>query len=79
LFGRADAIEAKVTAVRTRVDTLTQAVLAKAFRGKLVPTEAELARRENCPYESAAELLDRLRPSATATPKPKRTTKATKG
>ena len=39
---------------------LTQAVRAKAFRGELVPTEAELARREGRDYEPAATLLERL-------------------
>jgi len=75
LFARADAIEATVTAARKRVDALTQAVLAKAFRGELVPTEAALARRDNRPYESAAELLARLRSTATAIAKPTRTRK----
>ena len=46
LFELADTIERRVTAGRQRADKLTQAVLAKAFRGELVPTEAELARRE---------------------------------
>jgi type I restriction enzyme S subunit len=76
LFARADAIEATVTAARKRVDTLTPAVLSKAFRGELVPTEAELARRENRPYESAADLLARVRASATDAHKSKRTRKA---
>jgi type I restriction enzyme S subunit len=35
--------------------------LAKAFRGELAPTEAELARREGRPYESASELLARIK------------------
>jgi type I restriction enzyme S subunit len=35
-------------------------VLAKAYRGELVPTEAELARRENRSYEPASELLARI-------------------
>src|SRR5262249_51306346 len=43
LFAVADAVEAKLAAARKRVEALTQAVLAKAFRGELVPTEAELA------------------------------------
>ena len=76
LFARADAIEAKVMAARKRVDALTQAVLAKAFRGELVPTEAALARRDNRPYEPAADLLARLRRMATAIAKPTRTRKA---
>ena len=75
LFTRADAIEAAVTAARKRVDALTQAVLAKAFRGELVPTEAALARRENRPYEPAADLLARLQSTATAIAKPTRTRK----
>jgi type I restriction enzyme S subunit len=43
------------------MDALTQAVLARAFRGELMPTEVELARRENRPYEPAADLLARIR------------------
>lgn len=68
LFACADAIEAAVAAGRKRVDSLTQAVLAKAFRGELVPTEAELARRENRPYEPAADLLARVRASNETAP-----------
>jgi len=40
---------------------LTQALLAKAFRGELVPTEAELARQEGRDYEPASKLLKRIR------------------
>ncbi len=46
---------------RERVEALTQAVLAKAFRGELVPTEAELAWREGREYEPAGALLERVR------------------
>jgi hypothetical protein len=42
----ADAIEKRVAAATSRTEKLTQAILAKSFRGELVPTEAELARRE---------------------------------
>lgn len=73
LFARADAIDAAVTAARGRVDALAQAVLAKAFRGELVPTEADLARRDDRPYEPAADLLARLRTPAAVTVPPKRT------
>lgn len=45
LFRLADEIEARVVGGAARADRVTQAVLAKAFRGELVPTEAELARR----------------------------------
>jgi type I restriction enzyme S subunit len=69
LLARADGIAAKVTAARQRVDAMTQAVLAKAFRGELVPTEAELARRKGRDYEPASALLNRIRAErATATP-----------
>jgi type I restriction enzyme S subunit len=74
LFARADAIDARLTAARSAADRLTQAVLAKAFRGELVPTEAELARRENRTYEPASELLARVRAAREqpAAPKPAR-------
>jgi len=42
------------------VDKLTQ-ILAEALRGELVPTEAELARQEGRPYETAEELLAGIR------------------
>ena len=61
LFALADRIEGEVAGVLKRVEALTQAVLAKAFRGKLVPTEAELARREGREYEPAGVLLERVR------------------
>jgi type I restriction enzyme, S subunit len=35
--------------------------LARAFRGRLVPTEAELAWREGRPHEPASALLERSR------------------
>jgi type I restriction enzyme S subunit len=57
----ADAIEKRVASATARADKLTQAILAKAFQGELVPTEAELARRERRPYESASELLSRIK------------------
>jgi type I restriction enzyme S subunit len=61
LFRLADAIEKRVAAAIARVEKLTQAVLAKAFRGELVPTEADLSRGEGRDYEPASELLDRVR------------------
>ena len=61
LFALADRIEGEVTGALERVEALTQAVLAKAFRGELVPTEAELARREGREYEPADALLERVR------------------
>jgi type I restriction enzyme S subunit len=61
LFKLADTIEKRVDAATNRADKLPQAILAKAFRGELVPTEAELARREGREYESASTLLERIR------------------
>jgi type I restriction enzyme S subunit len=61
LFKLADAIEKRVAAASLRAERLTQAILAKAFRGELVPTEAELARREGRSYEPASALLERIK------------------
>jgi len=46
LFALADEIERQVVAATKRTNGLRQAILAKAFRGELVPTEAELGRKE---------------------------------
>jgi type I restriction enzyme S subunit len=61
LFYLADMIEKRVEAATKRTEKLTQAILAKAFRGELVPTEAELAREENRDYEPASVLLARIK------------------
>jgi type I restriction enzyme S subunit len=61
LFKLADTIEQRVAAAAARVGKLTQAILAKAIRGELVPTEAELARCEGREYEPASVLLERIR------------------
>jgi type I restriction enzyme S subunit len=66
LFALADQIDTKLTRAKARVDKLTQAILAKAFRGELVPTEAELARREGRQYESAEKLLERIQANSAA-------------
>src|SRR4029077_8981565 len=60
LFKLADAIEKRVVAAMARAEKLTQAILAKAFRGELVPIEAELARRQGRDYEPASVLLELL-------------------
>jgi hypothetical protein len=61
LFALADKIEKRSQVVQRQVDRLPQFILAKAFRGELVPMEAELAEREGRPYESAEQLLRRIR------------------
>jgi type I restriction enzyme S subunit len=68
LFKLADTIEARVAAATARADKITQAILAKAFRGELVPTEAELARQEGRDYEPASALLARIRGARANTP-----------
>jgi type I restriction enzyme, S subunit len=65
LFKLADIIEKRVAAATARADKLTQAILAKAFRGELAPTEAQLARREGRSYEPASALLERVRSQCT--------------
>ena len=45
LFALADSIEQRVADATARANALTQATLAKAFRGELVPTEAEMQRQ----------------------------------
>ncbi len=61
LLALADRIEVRFAERRNRVDSVTQAILAKAFRGELVPTEFELAKAEGRSFESAEELLKRIK------------------
>ncbi len=61
LLALADRIESRYEVAKKQVESLTQSILAKAFRGELVPTETELAAREGRDYETAAQLLDRIR------------------
>ncbi|QHG88986.1 type I restriction endonuclease subunit S [Xanthomonas cucurbitae] len=68
LFAYADQLEAKVAAAQQRIDTLTQSLLAKAFRGELVPQDPS--------DEPASVLLERIRAQRAAAPKPKRGRKA---
>ena len=53
LFSLADQLEARLTAARKVVDRLTPALLAKAFRGELVPQDPN--------DEPASVLLERIR------------------
>lgn len=69
LLALADAIDTRVSLASVRSDKLTQAVLAKALRGELVPTEAELARAEGRDYEPASVLLERVRKEREKQPK----------
>jgi type I restriction enzyme, S subunit len=60
LFALAERLEAGLAKARQQVDRLMPSLLTRAFRGELVPTEAELAEREGRDYEPAAALLDRI-------------------
>ncbi len=57
LLSLADTIQKREMVGARRAEKLIRAILAKAFRGELVPTEAELARADGRPYEPAAALL----------------------
>lgn len=67
LFAFADNLEAKVAAAKSRIDNLTQSLLAKAFRGELVPQDPN--------DESASVLLERIKTQRAATLKAKRSRK----
>jgi len=53
LFALADQLETRVTFAQTRINHLTQSVLAKAFRGELVPQDSD--------DEPATLLLERIK------------------
>ena len=69
LFAQADKVETQYKAAKTRLDKLTQSILAKAFRGELVPQDPN--------DEPASELLKRIQAEREQQPKtkPKRTRK----
>ncbi|HEC34368.1 MAG TPA: hypothetical protein ENI37_06580 [Chloroflexi bacterium] len=67
LFSQLDAAEEGLRRVQRNLKRYRAAVLKAAVEGRLVPTEAELARRrggrgrsQTCPYETGAELLQRI-------------------
>jgi len=64
LFAFADRLEARLSNAQTAVDRLTPALLAKAFRGELVPQDPN--------DEPASELLKRLAAQRDAAPVAKR-------
>lgn len=68
LFAFSDQLEAKVASAKSRIDHLTQSILAKAFRGELVPQDPN--------DEPASVLLERIKVQRVAEPKAKRGRKA---
>lgn len=70
LFAFADRLEARLQAAQTAADRLTPSLLAKAFRGELVPQDPN--------DEPAAQLLQRLvTQNASAPQRKRRATSAT--
>lgn len=67
-FARADRLEAEAARARALLDRLESALLAKAFRGELVPQDPN--------DEPAQTLFDRIRTQRAAAPKAKRGRKA---
>ena len=63
-FARADRLEAEAARARALIDRLESAILARAFRGELVPQDPN--------DEPASVLLDRIRAERAAAPKAKR-------
>jgi type I restriction enzyme S subunit len=59
-FTRLDAGVAGLRRVQANLKRYHAAVLKSACEGKLVPTEAELARQEGRTYETGAQLLERI-------------------
>lgn len=68
LFAFTDQLEAKIKSAQARVNQLTQSILAKAFRGELVPQDPN--------DEPASVLLERIKAQRAAAPKAKRGRKA---
>ena len=68
VLARADRLETEATRARALLDRLESALLAKAFRGELVPQDLN--------DEPAQILLDRIRAQRAAAPKAKRGRKA---
>ncbi|MBX3273175.1 MAG: DEAD/DEAH box helicase family protein [Sandaracinaceae bacterium] len=73
-----DELEARVVTATKVTERLPQAILAKAFSGQLVPTEAELARAEGREFEPASALLARLTLDEAPAPRPRRGRRKTK-
>ena len=59
-FSRLDEAVTNLKRVKANLKRYKAAVLKAAVEGRLVPTEAELARREGRSYETGAQLLQRI-------------------
>ncbi len=63
LFGLTQQVERRLDRSRAAAAALVQSILRSAFRGEMVETEADVARREGHAYEPACELLARIKQS----------------
>ena len=68
-FARADRLEAEAARARALLDRLESAILAKAFRGELIPQDPN--------DEHASVLLEQIRAQRAVSPKPQRGRRAT--
>jgi len=59
-FSRLDGAVGSLNRVKTNIEHYKAWVLKAAIEGRLVPIEADLARREDHRYETAQELLERI-------------------
>ncbi len=78
LFSLADTLDTHYQKAKATLDKMPQSVLAKAFSGKLVPTEAQLARSQGREYETAQQLLQRIAAETHALKQPIKKKKAKK-
>ncbi|OOG59263.1 restriction endonuclease subunit S [Polaromonas sp. C04] len=59
-FSRLDEAVANLQRVKANLKRYKASVLKDAVEGRLVPSEAELARREGCSFETGTQLLQRI-------------------
>lgn len=62
LLARVDQIETGYLNAMKRINKMSDAILGKAFEGKLVTPEAEVAALEGRSFQSASDLLDQISP-----------------
>jgi type I restriction enzyme S subunit len=74
-FARLDDAVAALQRARTRLKRYRASVLKAACEGRLVPTEAELARQDGREYEPASVLLERIKAERKAAPGKKRSSR----
>jgi type I restriction enzyme, S subunit len=64
----AEAVMGRICHADTMAMTLRQSILVRSFAGRLVLTEASLARRDGRSYEPASDLIERVRAEQAAMP-----------